>query len=236
MAGDQFAVKKKRSKKKRPERRKITVLNLFTPPLPEHYDEVYTIGVVKSGKKVYFCVPWDPPIKQSLLSIKGIKYLDKLDRYAFSYTVLLQLKDPRVVSSSTLRSWMLTITDSTPEEFNTRRRQYAARVVDIEKRWANGTTRGTSFVSEEDAVIKKYYHPGMTADQKYEMLQTCVGRTWKAIRLRAMLLRRKMITAGAYDLAVLPYLNYNVNIQREIEVGKALAEKNAVVIAEEKEV
>jgi len=118
---------------------------------------------------------------------------------------------------------METLVHSTPEEYKDLLKRYVTDVMDKERRLLTGNVQGVPFVTAEDNIIMKYYYPGITADQKYLILQTCVGRDWNAIRRRAGILRRELISAGVYEIHKLPRLNHNANLGKEIEAGRKKA-------------
>lgn len=81
--------------------------------------------------------------------------------------------------------------------------------------------RGIPFSKEEDEAILKYYHKGITPQQKTELFAACDGRSLSAIRAHARALTKTMIENGEYDIKKLPVMRRDGEVLDLIRKAKA---------------
>ena len=100
----------------------------------------------------------------------------------------------------------------------------ASRFLERRHRSARSVKKTTTepYHHTEDAVILKYYQPGMNADHRRWILEGCPGRSWDAIRRRARQLCNERIDEGVTDRSQLPHLRVTEDMLKRLRRAAAL--------------
>jgi hypothetical protein len=197
------------------------MIELETPPLPEDGGRSMKLKAIYHRKKMYYSLPFPvleedkyaPAVEQpdtgkepgdivyTQETRKGV-FLPRDDTIWFTYPFLVEdysCKPLREFPS--LQKYLVDVDDMTREMFETIYvRQKRLRILLEEP-----GTKYIPYLSEEDEIIKRYFRNGMTPAQKEEILNVCVGRTWSAVKQRAVVLCEAMINDGISDESLLPY-------------------------------
>lgn len=153
---------------------------------------------------------------RSTRNIRGVRY------YAIPFVLeLCQELYPNHRIADSIPDWHTQLESWFKRAYKEFKRDKHTREVAIPAALASGVgARGIRHTKEGDVVIIALMRPGVLrrSQDLNRIFSACAGRSWRAIRDRASVLRNQLIAEGVYDIEELPHLQYNARI------GKAIAE------------
>jgi len=222
--------------------RRRRIVKLTSPPVPEENNVVYSFDMIMVRNKVYFTCPWPTtdrdlfyPTKSSYERTnssdvsytkrhrKGVFYAKNEDRFYFTFDFLLNgLSSNPLNRLYSLQNWLRDYATLPAAKFEQLFDDYYKQRVDPEDR-KDGTIH--RYRESEDEVIARLYRPGMSKADKQEIMESCPGRSWQAIRVRANVLCEKLIATGVHDIKLLPHLNRSPKLLEKIRLARKLREE-----------
>jgi hypothetical protein len=203
---------------------------VVSPPIPSADMATFRFNLIRRRNTVYICPPWKIPTVEILAPAtvrrefkSGVHY-DRPSHRAFcTMDLLLRMEDSPVRKHPQLRAWLSSYEKMSAQRFKELRKL-------SKKTFVDGTTRQqghrAQYTQEEEEAICRLYRPGLTAEDKEELLFICKGRTWSNIRSRASLITKAKLNAGCVDINQLPVRNYNARIRKRIAENKEIASES----------